>query len=85
MAGMLRRITDLPAGAASAISVSARYLPAPPRKWTRIRMSTRTASLITWGGSLLILGAGFAAVALNVAYGETIFAARLIAGFSGCL
>ena len=48
-------------------------------------MSERTARLITWGGGTAILAAAVAALALNVLFGETVFAARLLTGLAGCL
>ncbi len=48
-------------------------------------MSGRTAALITWGGGGAILAAAASAVVLQVAYGESVFVARLLAGVATCL
>lgn len=48
-------------------------------------MDTRKAQWIAWTGGVMIAAAAFATVALNLAYGEEVFAARLIAGLAGCL
>lgn len=48
-------------------------------------MDRRAVALITWGGSGLIAGAGVFALALNIYFGESVFAARLLAGLAGCL
>ncbi|HUG61058.1 MAG TPA: hypothetical protein VMP03_04395 [Methylomirabilota bacterium] len=48
-------------------------------------MSERTAAWITWGGGGAILAATVAAFALNILFGESVFAARLVAGLANCL
>ena len=48
-------------------------------------MDRRTSAAITWGGGGIILAAGAAALVLNVVMGESIFAARLVAGLVSCL
>jgi hypothetical protein len=48
-------------------------------------MSRNAARLIAWSGSLAIAAGAMLTVALNLAYGDELFAARLIAGLTGCL
>lgn len=48
-------------------------------------MSERTAGLIVWTGGGVIFLAAVAAVALQVAYGESVFVARLVSGIANCL
>ncbi|WP_181701299.1 hypothetical protein [Chthonobacter albigriseus] len=48
-------------------------------------MNARLATVVTWGGGGLILAAGVLAFALQILQGESVFAARLLAGLAGCL
>lgn len=48
-------------------------------------MKTRAMQLMVWGGGAGIALAAVLAVALNLALGEKVFAARLLAGLTGCL
>ena len=48
-------------------------------------MTRNAARLIAWSGGLAIAAAATLTVALNLAYGDEVFAARLIAGLTGCL
>jgi hypothetical protein len=43
------------------------------------------AGIVTWIGGGAIASAAVAAVALNLAYGESVFTARLVAGLANCL
>jgi hypothetical protein len=48
-------------------------------------MSPRVSRMIVWSGSLAIAAAAMLTLALNVALGDEVFAARLVAGLTGCL
>lgn len=48
-------------------------------------MDTRSTRWIVWTGSGMIALAAVLTVVLNLAYGEEVFAARLVAGLAGCL
>jgi len=48
-------------------------------------MSERTAALVTFAGGGAIAAAAVAAVWLQVAHGESVFVARLLAGIAACL
>lgn len=48
-------------------------------------MNPRTARLIVWSGGTSIAAAAVLAVVLNLVYGDAVFAARLVAGLTGCL
>ena len=48
-------------------------------------MSPTVARLVTYAGSAVIAAATVLALALTVARGEEVFAARLISGLAGCL
>jgi len=48
-------------------------------------MGETQARLIVWSGGLAIAIAGLAALLLNIGMADQVYAARLIAGFVGCL
>lgn len=48
-------------------------------------MTDTTARWITWTGATLLAAAAVATVVLNIAFGESVFAARVLAGLAGCL
>lgn len=48
-------------------------------------MSELAARLITWGGGGAIVATAVAGFVLTLLSGESVFAARLVAGLAGCL
>ena len=52
---------------------------------SEVSMSPRASRMIVWSGSVAIAAAAMLTVALNVALGDEVFAARLVAGLTGCL
>ncbi len=48
-------------------------------------MSPSTARVVVWSGGAALAAAAVAAIVLTIALGEEVFAARLIAGLTGCL
>ncbi len=48
-------------------------------------MSPSTARVVIWSGGAALAAAAVATLVLTVALGDEVFAARLVAGLTGCL